>query len=519
MADLRVLVRNHQNWPKFRSLEQTHASLDDDIADMRLIRGPWCPSRIPPEIICEIFHFSLDSIQNSVWTLSQVCRAWRRIAFGCPTLWNTLRITSHPLKCSNAYRSFHPVGWDCHVTELQAARAIRRTRETTLEVELDLYDIPQNPNEILRVLRVVAGQNLARWTSLLWFGSSIDATKLRKVFRPAQGMTSLQHLHFRYDHYDLLLPALIAGVPRLSSLWVTLQDGEPPTMLMDQPWLGRLKKLTLEFRGHGHPQLARLGPMVEKCKALEELNLRREIHSLVSGESFDSPGWPPLPRGLRTILLHAHTNFWHCVSSVNVTSLALRMENNTAETLSAAPRSISLPSLTKLECFSCETAFTAGYLLDAPNTQSMSISHYTLGSIKVNLHYHFPDEPWGIYPINAFLQTRNPHRKTLQDLFLRLSKTTTLSLCCYSTFGDPLLDSASVDPLLALIPSLESRGDTVVCPNLTRVELEFKHQLSTSEVSRIDDIIRAIQDTRGHMGLPRPSVTVRWEGCYSGIQK
>jgi len=510
MADLRVLVRGHQSWAEIRSLEQTHACLDDDIADMRLIRGPWCPSRIPPEIICEIFHFYLVSILNSVWTLSQVCRAWRRIAFGCPTLWNTLHITSLALKCSNAYRSRHPVGWDCHVTELQARRAIRRTRETTLRVQL-VFDVrPRNPDEILRVLRVVAGQNLARWTSLVWFDSrvgAITASILRKVFRPAQEMTSLQHLHLRYDHYDLLLPALIAGVPRLSSLWITLEDGGPPTMLMDQPWLGRLKKLTLVFSGHGHPQFGRLGPMVGKCKALEELNLRRKTHSLLSGESFDSSGWPPLPRGLRTILLHAHANFWPCVSSVNVTSLALRMENRTTETLSVAPRSISLPSLTKLACLSYETAFTAGYLLDAPKTQFMSIAHWTRGSI---IHDNFPDKPWGIYPINAFLQTVNPDRKILQDLFLRLSKTTTLSLCCYF---------ASVDPLLALIPSLESHGDTIVCPNLTRVEFEFKDPLLTSEVSRIDDIIRAIQDTRGHMGLLRPSVTVRWKGCYSGIQK
>jgi hypothetical protein len=499
MANLKGLVGNDQSLADVRDLELIHASLDDDIADVRLMRGPWCPSRIPPEILCEIFHFYLLFLHASAWTISQVCRAWRRIAIGCPTLWNTLRITSRAI----AYRSRHfALGRDCHVTELQVQRAIRRTREATLWIELELRDKPQNPSAMLRVLRIVAGHNLARWRSLVWFDSTIGiglASVLRQVFLPTQEMTSLRHLSLRYRHCDLLLPALNAGVPSLTSLQVGLDNGEPPTMLMNQPWLGRLKKLTLVYLGHDRPQLDRVGPMVGKCKALEELNLRRNTDSLLSGESFGSIRWPPLPRGLRTILFHTHANFWPCVSSTNITSLALRMENDIMETLSVAPRSISLPSLTNLECFSYETTFIAGYLLDAPKTQSMSILHWKPGSITAGIRDIFRDKPWGIYPIKVSLQTHIRHRTTLQDLFLRLSKTNTLSLCFWSI---------SVDPLLELIPGLESRGDTVVLPNLTRVECEFRDRLPNSQVSRIDGIIQAIQDTRGYVGVPRPFLRV-----------
>ena len=248
--------------------------------------------------------------------------------------------------------------------------------------------------------------------------------------------------------------------------------------------------------------------MMGKCKALEELNLRRSTRSVLAGESFDSSRWPPLPPGLRTVLLHTHANFWPYVSSVNITSLSLRMENHTLEIISVAPRSISLPSLTKLACFSYETTFAAGYLLDAPNTQSMDISHWSLESTMASLPIcdHFPNESWGIYPIKVSLVTFNTNRITLRDLFLRLSKTDTLSLCFHSL---------SVDALSALMPDLEGGGDTVVCPNLTRVECGFNDILPNSEASRIDGIILAIQNRRGDMGLLRPSVDVRWNGVQN----
>ena len=511
MADLKGLVGYHQNRAKIRDLELIHASLDDDIADVRLMRGPWCPSRIPPEILCDIFHCYLLFFQNSAWTISQVCRAWRRIVLGCSTLWNTIHITSFPLKCSNAYRSRHPFGWDCHVTDLHAQRAIRRSREAPLSIQLDFDEMPQDPSVVLRALGVVAGQNLARWRSLILFDSSPGIgwpSLLSQALLPTQEMASLQRISFQYRHCHLLLPIFIAGVPSLSSLLVKLEDGGPLTMLMNQPWLERLKALTLVFCGDHHPQLGQLGPMMGKCKALEELNLQRRNYSLLAGESFDSSRWPPLPRGLQTVLLRTHTNFWTCVSGINITSLSLRMENLTLDIISVTPRSISLPSLNKLECFSYETTFTAGYLLDAPNTQSLDISHWTAEPTMAShpIRDKFPDKTWGIFPTKVSLKAHNGNGITLRDLFLRLSKTDTLSLCFYSL---------SVDALFALIPDLEGGSDTVVCPILTRVECEFMDTLPNSEASRIDGIIQAIQDRRGDVGLLRPSVDVYWKGVQN----
>ena len=91
---------------RFRCRARIHclSSSPEDIADMRLIRGQRCRSRILPEILCEIFHYYIVSFQSSTWTISQVCRAWRRIILECSILWNTIRIPSYIfskiLKCT-----------------------------------------------------------------------------------------------------------------------------------------------------------------------------------------------------------------------------------------------------------------------------------------------------------------------------------------------------------------------------------------------------------------------------------
>jgi len=504
MVNLKGLVGNHQITAKIKDLELIHASLDDDIADVHLLRGPWRPSRIPPEILCEIFHYYICLFRHSTWTISQVCRAWRRIALGCSTLWNELYISSLAPKSSTAYRSRHPFGWNHLTTELQTQRAIRRTRGAPLRIKLALNERTQNPNAVLRVLNIVAGQNLTRWRSFVWENSTIGVLLtpvLQKVFLPTQEMTSLEHISFQCKYYDLLLPTFIAGVPSLSSMELRLDDGDPTTTLMNQPWLGRLKKLTLVF--YRHLRSSAVGAMVGECKALEELNVRRQLGSPSSDGPFDSAGWR-LSRDLRIALLHTKANLWPCVSGLNITSLNLYMGNRIRETLSIAPRSISLPSLTNLTCLSYETTFTAGYLLDAPKTQSMHISHWTTGSINASPSTRdiFRDKPWGIYPNNVILQTDNRDEMSLQDLFLRLSKMNTLSLYLYTP---------PIDALLALIPDLERYGDTVVCPNLTRLECEFWGKFKNSEASRVDSLVLAIQQRRGDMGLLCPSVNVRWK--------
>ena len=357
---------------------------------------------------------------------------------------------------------------------------------------------------MLRVLKIVAGENIPRWRSLEWYNSKISESwtpVLQQTLLPAREMASLERLSFHYNVSHLLLPVLAAGVPSLSFLELHLDPrGGTPTMLMKQPWLSRLKKLTLR----NYFRLSLLGPFIAKCKALEELKLQRNFYSPAADELFQSSGWHPLPRGLRIAWIETHPNFWPCVSGINITSLTLQMSNSALETVHVAPRSVSLPSLTTLSCLSYETAFAAGYLLDAPTTQTMCIDNCTSAS-KASISDKFwnnrSDNWWGIHPTHVRLVTFNRGGVSLQYLFRQFSKINTLSLCCYFQ---------SVDALLGLIPD-SGRGNGIeICPNLTRVECKFMDEVPSSEAGRIDSLILAIQDQRENAGLLRSKFDISW---------
>ena len=493
LADTKGFLGDHR--AEINDLELIHASLGDDIVDAQLLAGPWYPSRIPAEILCEIFHCYLLLFQHSAWTISQVCRAWRRAALGCSSLWNKLYVTTRIPRLSNGYRCSESSAEAYLTTELQAQRAIRRAREGPLDVVLQLIPGLRDPSVTLRLLKIVAGQNLSRWRSLDWHDRMLGnhwTPGLQKALLPTCEMTSLERLSFCDNVCHLLVPALAAGVPNLSFLKMTLVHGDPPTMLMTQPWLRRLTKLTLL----NCCQPSTLWPFIAECKALEELRLGEDVYS--SSGSFNSPRGHPLPHGLRIVRLEMHTNSWSCVSGLNITSLTLQSGHDPLKRVQAAPGSVALPSLTELICSSYGTAFAAGYLLNAPKIQTLRISSSPLD--RNAIRDVFWDTPWGIYPVHVSITTSNQNPKTLQDLFRRLSKMTTLSWHLYVRFEDILL---------ALIPDAEKGDDIELCPNLTQVGCQFIDAIPSSEASRrVDSLILSIQDRRENMGLLRPRIDI-----------
>ncbi|KAJ7658379.1 hypothetical protein DFH06DRAFT_1044791, partial [Mycena polygramma] len=62
--------------------------------------------RTPPELICEIFAMTLDTVDDSThvkgtgykapWYLGHICRSWRLWAVSYPPLWNHITIPSSP---------------------------------------------------------------------------------------------------------------------------------------------------------------------------------------------------------------------------------------------------------------------------------------------------------------------------------------------------------------------------------------------------------------------------------------
>ena len=304
-------------------------------------------------------------------------------------------------------------------------------------------------------------------------------------------MTSLERLSFLDNVCHLLVPVLAAGVPSLSSLRMTLDHGDPSTMLMAQPWLRRLTKLTL----FNCCQPSTLWPFIAECKALEDLQLAENPYS--SSGSFNSPRGHPLPHGLRIVRLEMHTNSWSCVSDLNITSLTLQSGHDPLKRVQVAPGSVALPSLTELICSSYGKAFAAGYLLDAPKTQILCIRSSPTDQSAIR--DIFWDTPWGIHPVHVSIMTSNQNPVTLKDLFRRLSKMTTLSWHLYGQF---------VDILLTLIPDPEKGNGIELCPNLTQVGCQFIGPIPSSENSRVDSLILAIQDRREDMGLLRLRIDI-----------
>ena len=501
LADTKGFIGDHR--AEINDLELIHASLGDDIVDAQLLAGPWYPSRIPAEILCEIFHCYILFFQHSAWTTSQVCRAWRRIALGCSSLWNKLYVTTRIPRLSNGYRCPDSFVQGYMTTELQAQRAIRRARQGPLHVVLRLTEGTRDPNVTLRLLKIVGGQNLSRWRSLDWYDPMLGnhwTPGLQQALLPTCEMTSLERLSFRDNVCHLLVPALAAGVPSLSSLEMTLTHGDHPTMLMTQPWLKRLRKLTLLHRC----QPSTLWPFIAECKALEELRLGGNVYS--SSESFKSPGGHPLPHGLRKVRLETHVKSWSCVSGLNITSLTLQAGHNPLKRVHAAPGSVTLPSLIELICSSYGTAFAAGRLLYAPKTQLLRI--WSKASGKNAVRDIFWDTPWGIHPVHVSIMTFEQNPATLRDLFRRLSKVTTLSWRFSFRF---------VDELLALIPDPEKGDDIELCPNLTQVGCQFIDPIPSSEASLVDSLILTTQDRRENMGLSRPRIDIdAKKGAVSG---
>ena len=167
LADLNGFIGDHR--VEINDLELIQASLGDDIADAQSLAGPWYPSRIPAEILCEIFHCYILLFQHSAWTISQGCRAWRRTALGCSSPWNKLHVTTRIPRLSNGYRCSDSFDQAYLTTELQAQRAIQRARKGPLHVVLGLNEGTRDPSVTLRLLNIVAGQNLSRWRSLAWY--------------------------------------------------------------------------------------------------------------------------------------------------------------------------------------------------------------------------------------------------------------------------------------------------------------------------------------------------------------
>jgi F-box-like len=533
IRELEVKIKQSKN--TIADLELIREDLHEDLADAKLTQGPWRPSRLPLETLREIFHYYIDLPLQSSWQLAHICRAWRRVALGCPSLWNKVRFSTY--RCFSplpgTYVDMDSARGEWVATRLQMRRALRRTKSAPISIKLDLWWPPRsNITEVEDILHLLGRDGLSRCRSLR-FKLEVTRMWIPAVKEMLQGDTSsLRSLMISSTNCPALLPFL--NLSQLSSLTI-LVNGKLKSFQasLDSSWLSGLKKLSFKGRIKYH----RLISTIVQCQALEELGIHPSTPHVIPGESLLADKWPPLPSTLRIVRLRTHANFWLCITGLKITNMSLSLTCASLFPISLPHRSISLPCLTDLYCHAYGTIFAAGYLLDAPKLHSLRVYHRRDGEDEENplegfrefvweirpdqvdictsgTHdvYHrrdgedeespldgFREFVWGIRPNQVDIYTSGTHDVSLLALLRRLVDVERLTLVC---------GPQTATALRILAPNFDNTN-AVICPRLEHVQCKLDRRVSPGEAETINGIRQEVQQARELLGLSRPVINLQ----------
>ncbi|KAJ7457215.1 hypothetical protein B0H11DRAFT_1925153 [Mycena galericulata] len=179
-------------WARVARLERERALLSEHRAQNKGIISPL--RRMPPEVLCEIFAWTLPhpqtaarrgpTVYDSPWMLTQICSRWRAIAVATPSLWSLVAISYSfpqlPDVCDPS-PPLHPVS----LVKIQLERAQK----------LRVHFYGSEYTDALPQIEMFAllSRYSARWENL------------------SLGLTS---------HLVPLLPALRDQLPLLSKVWI-----------------------------------------------------------------------------------------------------------------------------------------------------------------------------------------------------------------------------------------------------------------------------------------------------------
>jgi hypothetical protein len=260
---------------KLRELELDRVGVDEDLADAQLWAGPWRPCRLPDEVLCEIFdHYAHTPSQDS-WTISQVCRAWRRVALGYPRLWSPIAFVpiSWELQNPTQYRYMFTStdeSLEFIITPAHALRAVRRAGNALVDV---VIIIPDNEKLQMRdvndALEILGGRNTERWRVLSVKIRSTSTLLALEWMRTAR-FTSLKEIEL-YCKCPPLIDGLDASATSLRSLLIRHRGSLGLEDYTHGSWWGQLNILTIE--GLWREELQDLASIIEACPHLKNLYL------------------------------------------------------------------------------------------------------------------------------------------------------------------------------------------------------------------------------------------------------
>jgi hypothetical protein len=401
-------------------LELLCSDLEDDLVELQGLLGPWYPSRIPHEILCEIFLYAAEHSPKRPpfpWTAMAVCRAWRRAAIGCPGLWATLHVVCHAAPLNEMTRDHcrRFVFKDLLLsTPVAIRKAIRRSRGGLLNVSL-LTDIfgpgPDFCQDCFTRCLAQVGQQGERWRSFSFAARKPTQFKLGPLFA-----SSFPNLHsvLLSGYSPDLLGALASHAPLLHTIAFRIPHDFTPYIA--QAIWPRIRKLDLGCAWVG--QHDNLGQLLAACTALRSLELSDVYYGPIPSNSLANLGRPPLPDLMR-MKCRLRLSTWASLSGMTLTVLYIAGLDvlssldpndrnlstwNSDDLFTNRMSKINLPKLKHLTCEGAPTLLCATALFDAPSLVDLVVISL-LSSCRGHNNREHHDRMWT--NVNVSFRPRN----------------------------------------------------------------------------------------------------------------
>ncbi|KAJ7777087.1 hypothetical protein B0H16DRAFT_1360738 [Mycena metata] len=228
---------------RMRQLEEQRAPLHSYRAQNQAVRSPL--RRIPPEVLAEIFLWTLPTPQRAVerlrfsamespWVLTHVSRRWRAVAISSPALWSLLPITcgtknnslyyplsmieTHLARASKLKIHFYGTEADSQSqTEIFRLLAAHADRWEELSLGLTSALVPLLDSLMGRLPHL-------RRTWIQWNGreSQAEGVETIEIFESAPSLVAFGAAKYHYIPY--LLPAKQLTSYQLDAPWGTHRD-------------------------------------------------------------------------------------------------------------------------------------------------------------------------------------------------------------------------------------------------------------------------------------------------------
>jgi hypothetical protein len=361
---------------KLRKLDLERVEVDEDLAAAQLWAGAWRPCRLPDEVLCEIFDYYAHIPSQDSWTISQVCRAWRRSALGYPRLWSPLAFVpiswelQHPKQYRYMFTSIDE-SLEFIITPAQALRAVRRAGNVLVDV---IIIIPDNEklhmDDVNDALVILGGRSAERWRVLSLKIKSSSPLLTLEWMRTAR-FTSLKEVEL-YSKCLPLIGGLDASATSLRSLLIRHQGTLGLGDYAYRSWWGKLNVLTIE--GLWREELQELTSVLEACPLLKDLTLHDSKLYYGNRPYLVPPSWPPKRMANAFMKCHLLEDSWRCLSGLAITELQIEAWGRYS--FNDVQRTVILPSVTNLICGNSDALLAVARRCNFPSLVTLEVPSY-----------------------------------------------------------------------------------------------------------------------------------------------